>query len=169
VGRRAPNDATDGVRLRGVTAGDLPIFFEHQRDPDATQMAAFPARARDAFMAHWAKILGDETVITNTILFDGRVAGNIVSWLGSGQREVGYWLGKEYWGKGIATQALSEFLTHMTVRPLYAHVAAHNIASIRVLEKCGFTISGEGKVPSGAPGQAFEEIILMLGANEGKD
>jgi RimJ/RimL family protein N-acetyltransferase len=169
VDRRAPNDSTDGVRLRDVTASDLPIFFEHQLDPDATQMAAFPARARDAFMAHWAKILGNQTVIANTILFDGRVAGNIVSWQGSGQREVGYWLGKEYWGKGIATQALSEFLTHVTARPLYAHVAAHNIASIRVLEKCGFTISGEDKVSSGAPGQQVEELILMLGANEGQE
>lgn len=113
--------------------------------------------------------MGNQTVIANTILFDGRVAGNIVSWQGSGQREVGYWLGKEYWGKGIATQALSEFLTHVTARPLYAHVAAHNIASIRVLEKCGFTISGEDKVSSGAPGQQVEELILMLGANEGQE
>jgi RimJ/RimL family protein N-acetyltransferase len=45
-----------------------------------------------------------------------------------GEREVGYWLGKGYWGKGIATQALKEFLKHIGTRPLYAHVAKHNIA-----------------------------------------
>jgi RimJ/RimL family protein N-acetyltransferase len=154
---------TGGVLLRDLTAGDLLIFFEHQLDPDATQMAAFPARAKDAFMEHWAKILGDETVITKTILFDGRVAGNVVSWQQSGEREVGYWIGKEYWGKGIATQALSEFLGHVTARPLYAHVAKHNVASIRVLEKCGFTISGEG-----APGEEAEELVLILRANGGQ-
>jgi RimJ/RimL family protein N-acetyltransferase len=161
VDRHAPIELTGGVLLRDVAEGDLPTFFEHQLDPDANQMAAFPARARDAFMAHWTKILGDETVITKTILFDGHVAGNVVSWQQSGEREVGYWIGKEYWGKGIATKALSEFLSHVTARPLYAHVAKHNIASIRVLEKCGFTISGES-----APGEEVEEFILILGAKE---
>jgi RimJ/RimL family protein N-acetyltransferase len=164
VDRRAPNDLTGSVLLWDVTAGDLPTFFEHQLDPDANQMAAFPARAKDAFMAHWTKILGDETVITKTVLFDGHVAGDVVSWQQSGKREVGYWIGKEYWGRGIATQALSEFLSHVTARPLYAHVAKHNIASIRVLEKCGFTISGEG-----APGEKVEEFILILGAKEGQE
>jgi RimJ/RimL family protein N-acetyltransferase len=155
---------TSGVLLRDVTESDLPIFFEQQLDPAANQMAAFPARARDAFMAHWTKILGDETVVTKTILFDGHVAGNVVSWQQSGEREVGYWIGKEYWGKGIATQALAVFLSHVTARPLYAHVAKHNIASIRVLEKCGFTISGEG-----ARGEEVEEFILILKAKEGQE
>ncbi len=71
---------TVNVALRDVIDGDLSIFFEHQLDPEATQMAAFPARDHDAFMAHWHKIRDDETVITKTILFEGRVAGNVVSW-----------------------------------------------------------------------------------------
>ena len=150
------------VHLRAVMEDDLPIFFEDQLDPDAIQMAAFPARDRNAFMAHWAKILGDDTIAKKTILFDGLVAGNIVSFEHSGKQEVGYWLGKEYWGKGLATRALAEFLDHVTTRPLYAHVAKHNIASIRVLEKCGFTISGEDKEFSSADGQVVEGYILML-------
>ena len=140
------------VLLRDVLASDLPIFFEQQLDPVANQMAAFPARDREAFMTHWTKILADETNILKTILFDGQVAGNIVSWLHSGEREVGYWLGREYWGKGIATWALSAFLDHVKTHPLYAHVAKHNRASIRVLEKCGFTITSE----------EGEEFILTL-------
>lgn len=143
---------TNTVLLRDVIESDLPIFFEQQLDPVANQMAAFPARDREAFMAHWTKILADETNILKTILFDGQVAGNIVSWQQSGEREVGYWLGREYWGKGIATQALSAFLDHLKTRPLYAHVAKHNRVSIRVLEKCGFTITGE----------EVEEFILTL-------
>jgi RimJ/RimL family protein N-acetyltransferase len=157
---------TSRVLLRDVEEGDLPTFFEHQLDPAANRMAALPARARDAFMRHWTEILGDEAVIAKTILFDGNVAGNVVSWQQSGEREVGYWIGKEFWGKGIATAALSEFLSHVTARPLYAHVAKHNIASIRVLEKCGFTILDEDKTSSGAPGEEVEEYILKLGANE---
>jgi len=147
---------TSDVLLRDVTEGDLLIFFEQQLDPDATHMAAFPARDRDAFMTHWTKILGDETITKKTILFDRQVAGNIVSFEQFGEPLVGYWLGKKYWGKGVATQALSAFLDHVKARPLYARVAKHNIASIRVLEKCGFTICGE----------EVEEFILKLGTNE---
>ena len=162
----APSPLTSDVRLRDVTEGDLPIFFDHQLDPDATQMAAFPARDREAFMAHWAKILADETIIKKTILVDGQVAGNIVSWEQLGEREVGYWIGKHYWGKGVATKALAAFLGHVTARPLYAHVAKHNIASVRVLQKCGFTIVGEDKAVSNIPGEEVEEVILKLSANE---
>jgi RimJ/RimL family protein N-acetyltransferase len=147
------------VRLRDVIDGDLRIFFEHQRDPEANRMAAFSARDKERFMAHWSKILGDETVTVKTILFDGRVAGNVVSWDQSGEREVGYWIGREYWGKGVATRALVQFLVHDTVRPLHAHVAKHNLASIRVLEKCGFTISGEATETS-LTGE--EEVVLRL-------
>jgi RimJ/RimL family protein N-acetyltransferase len=142
--------------LRDVKEDDLPVFFEHQLDPDATRMAAFPPRDRNAFMAHWTRILADETVIKKTILFDGDVAGNVVSFVRSGEREVGYWIGKNYWGKGVATKALSEFLDHIETRPLYGHVARHNVASIRVLQKCGFRISGEEQ----------EGVILKLEANE---
>lgn len=145
---------TNDVRLRDVTEADLPIFFEQQLDPQATRMAAFPSRDRDAFMAHWAKIMTRDTNILKTILFDGQVAGNIVSWEQDGQREVGYWLGKEYWGRGIATKALAAFLHQVKTRPLYAHVARHNVASRRVLEKCGFRKDSEG----------IEEFILILEA-----
>jgi len=160
----APSPLTSDVRLRDVTEADLPIFLEHQLDPDATQMAAFSARDRDAFMAHWAKILRDETVIIKTILADGQVAGNIVSFEQFNLREVGYWIGKEFWGKGVATKALAAFLTQVLARPLYAHVAKHNIGSRRVLEKCGFTICGEDTAVADTPGEQIEEFSLKLEA-----
>jgi RimJ/RimL family protein N-acetyltransferase len=152
------------ISLREVQESDLPIFFEQQLDPEATRMAAFPARSHDEFMAHWMKIMADGTTILKTILFDGKVAGNIVAWKQAGAAKVGYWLGKEYWGKGIASAALSLFLEHVKIRPLYAHVAKHNTASIRVLQKCGFTITGEGKFDT-ADGCEGEEFILALGAD----
>jgi RimJ/RimL family protein N-acetyltransferase len=135
--------STGNLQLRDVTESDLPIFFEQQLDPAATRMAAFPSKEREPFMAHWAKILNDDSVSIQTILFDGKVAGNIVSFEQNGQREIGYWLGKNFWGKGIATRALTAFLSQVTVRPLYAYVAKHNTASRRVLEKCGFVLDSE--------------------------
>jgi RimJ/RimL family protein N-acetyltransferase len=134
---------TDYVILRDVIEADLSIFYEHQLDPEAVQMADFPSRDRDTFMAHWREIMLNQSNILKTILFNGQVAGNIVSWQYDGEYEVGYWLGKEYWGKGIATLALAEFLALIKMRPLFAHVVKHNAASRRVLEKSGFIIHGE--------------------------
>lgn len=151
-----------GVRLRDVSQDDLPIFFEHQLDPEANRMAAFTPRKEKEFFAHWTKILADDMVVKKTILFDGRVAGSVVSFERDGDREVGYWIGREYWGKGIATRALSEFLDLVDVRPLYAHVAKDNIASIRVLEKCGFDVSRRVKAIATDRGEEVEEVILKL-------
>jgi RimJ/RimL family protein N-acetyltransferase len=127
------------MMLRDVTQDDLPIFFEHQKDPAANRMADFPAREWDAFMAHWrTNVLGDASARKKTIVVDGQVAGNVVSWQQADKRLVGYWIGREYWGRGVATAALAELLRYEMTRPLYAYVAAHNLGSIRVLEKCGF-------------------------------
>ena len=128
-------------------------------------MAAFAARDREAFMAHWARILRDETNVIRTILCDGQVAGNIVSFVQSGEREVGYWIGREFWGAGIATEALKQFLAIVRQRPLSAHVAKHNVASLRVLEKCGFVKRGEAEAVPGTaecPGDEVGEDILRL-------
>jgi RimJ/RimL family protein N-acetyltransferase len=131
------------VRLRDVIVDDLPTFFEHQRDPDATRMAAFVARDREAFMAHWTtRVLGDATAVKQTVLVDGRVAGNVVCWWHDGQRLIGYWIGREFWGRGVATAALGRFVELVPTRPLRAHVAVTNAGSIRVLEKCGFVLVG---------------------------
>jgi RimJ/RimL family protein N-acetyltransferase len=149
------------ITLLDVTETDLPMFFEQQLDPEATKMAAFPSRDRESFMAHWAKIMADESVVLKTILFDNQVAGNIVCWEQDGEREVGYWIGKEFWGKGIATKALAEFLNQVKTRPLVAHVAKHNVGSRRVLEKCGFMLIKEDKYYN-TSGEEIEEVILKL-------
>jgi len=149
------------ITLRDITQSDLPIFYEHQLDPDATAMAAFPSRDRKAFDAHWTKIMADETVVLKTVLFDGQVAGSIVSWEMVGEREIGYWLGKEFWSRGIATEALRQFLGAVETRPLFARVAKHNIGSKRVLEKCGFKMIGEDKYVN-IGNKEVEEFVFRL-------
>jgi RimJ/RimL family protein N-acetyltransferase len=160
--RRAASPSTSDAILRNVIESDLPIFFGQQLDSDANHMAAFTA--------HWTRILGDETITIKTILFDGQVAGYVLSYEDEefGKPEVSYWIGRQYWGKGVATRALSEFLSHIKVRPLYARAVKDNIASLRVLEKCGFMICGEGKGFSNARGEEVEEFMLILRAN-GRD
>jgi len=131
------------VSLREVERADVAVFYEHQADPEGGRMAAFTARDREAHFAHWERILRDETVILRTVLCDGEVVGNVSSWVADGRRLVGYWIGRSHWGRGIATRALRGFLELVEERPLRAFVAEHNAGSIRVLEKCGFTVEEE--------------------------
>jgi RimJ/RimL family protein N-acetyltransferase len=148
--------------LRDVTDADLPTLYEQQLDADAVQMAAVPPRDWSAFAAHWAKIRRDDTGVVRTILHGDRVAGNVVSWESDGKRLVGYWIGREFWGKGIATAAVAEFLKAVEVRPLFAHVAKHNLASIRVLEKCGFVVDADTTEALPPPSDGVEEFVFKL-------
>jgi RimJ/RimL family protein N-acetyltransferase len=145
------------VRVRPVEDDDLPIFLAHQDDPIAAAMAAFPTRAPDAFYEHWAIIRADPTNVTRTIVADGEVVGDIVSWLHDGRREVGYWIGRGHWGKGFATAALRLLLTEIADRPVTAHIALDNIGSQRVVEKCGFVRVGAEVADDGV-----DEAIFRL-------
>jgi RimJ/RimL family protein N-acetyltransferase len=145
------------VRIRPVEDDDLPIFLAHQDDPVAAAMAAFPTRAPDVFYEHWAKIRADPLNYTRTIVADDEVVGDIVSWLDAGGRQVGYWIGREQWGKGYATAALRLLLEEIADRPITAHVAVHNIGSQRVVEKCGFVQVG-GEVAA----DGVDEVIFRF-------
>ena len=158
---------TPEILLHDVTDSDLPIFFEQQLDPEATAMADFPSRDHESFMLHWKKIMANETGIIKTILFDGQVAGYILSWEMLGHWEVGYWLGRKLWGMGIASEALRQFLGVVTSRPLFAHVVIHNTASKRVLEKCGFLVVREDSFLD-KNGREIKEFVLQLNGHGNK-
>ena len=143
--------------LRDVVEADLDAFYEQQRDPEAAQMALFPAREREAFEAHWRRLLANDALTKKTIVHDGEVAGNVLCWEQDGQRLVGYWLGREFWGQGLATRALAELVAELE-RPLYAEVVTTNTGSIRVLEKCGFQVVGSETEQD----ETFGEIELLV-------
>jgi RimJ/RimL family protein N-acetyltransferase len=105
-------------------------------------------------------------VTNRAIADDGVVLGTIGSWDNDdGRREVTYWLGREHWGKGYATRALAEFLRDVEhARPVYAACAHDNVASRRVLEKCGFRVVDEGSGFANARGEETRELILRLDA-----
>ena len=157
---------TTTLLLRNVTDDDLVTIFEQQCDADANYMAAFTAKEptnRTAFLAHWERIRADVTLIARTIVLDGQVVGNIGSYHEDGRCEVTFWLGKKYWGKGIATRASVKFLAEINqTRPIHARAAKDNAGSLRVLEKCGFVVLSESRGFANARGEEIEELLLEL-------
>jgi RimJ/RimL family protein N-acetyltransferase len=169
------------IHLRPLDPTDLPIFFDHQRDPLASRMAGFASRDpddREAFMAHWARLAAGaatgrradstpprspfESIVHRTILADDAVAGYVSKFEHDGASEVCYFLGRDYWNKGIASRALAMFLAEVTTRPLHAGIAFDNIGSRRVLEKCGFRETGRVRGFARMRGEEIEEIRFEL-------
>jgi RimJ/RimL family protein N-acetyltransferase len=131
------------VTLRDVREEDLPLLFEQWADPVAMEMAVFTApnhADRDAFESRWARLRADKTVLNRAVVVDDELAGTVGSWGEDGDREVTYWIGRSFWGRGIATAALDALLAIDRSRPLRARVATGNLGSRRVLEKCGFRV-----------------------------
>ncbi|MFA6956303.1 MAG: GNAT family N-acetyltransferase [Thermoanaerobaculia bacterium] len=134
------------IRLRPVLEEDLAVLFTHQADDVANRLAQFPPRDRESFEAHWHQnVLSNPRGTARVVLFGNEVAGNVVAWEQHGVLLLGYWIGREFWGKGVATAAVAQFLKIVTERPIYAHVAVNNLGSIRVLEKNDFRNAGSAE------------------------
>ncbi|MEV7237984.1 GNAT family N-acetyltransferase [Streptomyces sp. NPDC051020] len=154
------------VTLREVRDGDLPVFYAQSNEPEGILMAAFTAKDpsdRAYFEAHWARIRRDPAVFVRTVVGkSGEIVGHAAVFGPPEEREVTYWIGREYWGRGVATAALRELLTRIPERPLHARVAADNSGSIRVLKKCGFVTTGHERGFANARGEEIEEVVLLL-------
>jgi RimJ/RimL family protein N-acetyltransferase len=151
--------------LREIEDRDLSVLFEHSTDRDAIRMAAFtPADPDDrpSFERRWARLRNDGSTTNRIVEVDGRVVGHIASFEMEGHREVTYWIGREDWGRGLATRALQDFLRIEAARPLYARAASDNAASIRVLTKRGFRIVGEGREFAHGRNEETDEVVLRL-------
>ena len=127
------------LQLRDVQPADLERLFQFQDDPEANAMADFPARDRNAFFDHWHKnILRNDDIAAKAIIVNNEVVGSLVLWSSDNQWLLGYWVGREYWGKGYASNGLRLFLSEHTQRPIHAEVTENNIGSITVLKNNGF-------------------------------
>ncbi len=133
------------ILLRPTIETDLPILFQQQLDPEAVALSAYPSKDRGEFMRHWEGIIKNKNVTARTIVYKEKVAGHIICWKeGKFEQRIGYWIGKEFWRRGIASAAVTEFILLVKVRPLFAEVANHNLASKRVLEKNSFSVLDTG-------------------------
>lgn len=150
------------VRLRPVEPGDLPAMYELQLDPESNRMAVTNPRTLEAFDTHWAKSLTDPRTHARAILVDGAFAGYISVFELDGLDHVGYWIDRAHWGRGIASRALQLILVEALRRPLIATAATSNAASLRILEKNGFTVVQIRHSPESERYPACEEAVLIL-------
>ena len=152
------------VTLREVVDSDLPDFFRHMSDPESNRIAAFTCEDptdRAYFDAHWARIRASDAV-NRTVLADDVVVGHAAVYGPPEEREVTYFIDRAYWGRGVATAALRALIELVPQRPLHARAAADNAGSIRVLQKCGFTVTGKDRGYAHARGAETDEVLLTL-------
>lgn len=156
------------VTLRKTEPADLEQLFLFQLDREACYLAAFMAKDhadKEAYIAKHTPFLSDPAKTTRTILVNGIIAGSVSKFIMQGDAEITYWIDKKYWGQGIATIALTEFLKIETTRPIYGRTAFDNIGSQRVLEKCGFVKIGTDRGFANERQAEIEEYIFILAAN----
>jgi RimJ/RimL family protein N-acetyltransferase len=136
------------MKLREVVESDLEVFFHHQADPETKAMSGHPGREREAYFEHMrVNVLpqGHDEGIIRAIEVDGQLVGNVLAWFEDEKWLLGYVLGRQWWGRGIASQAVAELLRLIPhARPVFAEVSPGNAGSRRVLEKNGFELVSQG-------------------------
>lgn len=153
------------IEIKKTTESDLQILFVFQIDKQANYLAAFTPKDptdKKAYLEKWSKFLKDKSINTQTIICNGNIVGSIGKFEIEDEAEITYWIGREFWGQGIATIALQKFLKLEKVRPINGRVAFDNFGSQKVLEKCGFKKVGVEKGFANARGKEIEEIIYLL-------
>lgn len=153
------------VKLRQTKISDLEILFRFQLDKEANYLAAFTPKDQpdqEAYFAKFSKFLDDPTINMQTILVNETIVGSIAKFEMEGDTEITYWIDRSFWGKGIATTALGNFLTIVSARPVFGRVAFDNFGSQKVLEKCGFIKIGTDKGFANARQMEIEEFIYKL-------
>lgn len=142
------------ISLRRPTWDDVPAIFEIVSDPAGNLMARTKPRTREAFMERWKVVLADPAINAQIIEIvpqgPGAAAGarefagtiSVFQPPGGTRHEIGYWIARPHWGKGIASRALEMFLEEERRRPLHATASMTNLASHRVMLKNGFRLVG---------------------------
>ena len=117
-----------------------------------------------------AGLLGRPIATDFAIEVDGRAVGAIGCVPGEDvsrrSAEIGYWLGREYWGRGITSAAVREVTRLLLDRPafcrLHATVFAPNLASARVLEKAGYSLEGRLRSAVTKDGRTTDGLLYAI-------
>ncbi len=153
------------ISLRPTEIADLEILFKFQLDKESGYLAAFMPKDptdKSAYINKHKKLLTDPTVNNQTIILNNTIVGSVGKFILDGHAEITYWIDRNYWGQGIASTALKEFLKNEITRPIFGRVAFDNIGSQKVLEKCGFIKTGTDRGFASARQIEIEEYIYTF-------
>lgn len=153
------------IKLRQTQISDLELFFQFQLDKEANYLAAFTSKNpadKEAYLEKYTRHLNDPTINMQTVLVDETIVGSIAKFIMDGDAGITYWMDRDFWGKGITTAALKNFLTIENARPIIGRVAFDNLGSQKVLEKCGFVKIGTDRGFANARQTEIEEFIYKL-------
>jgi ribosomal-protein-alanine N-acetyltransferase len=153
------------ITLPKTLKEDLETLFQFQLDEEANRLAAFTSKDpsdKAAYIEKYATHLADPTIHMRTIKANGEIVGSIAKFIMHGEAGITYWIDRKFWGSGIATDALREFLKIEHARPIYGATAFDNYGSQKVLEKCGFVRAGTDKGFANARQAEIEEFIYQL-------
>lgn len=153
------------ITLAKTEKNDLNAFFQFQLDNESNYLAAFTSKDpndKAAYLEKYTKHLADPDIHMRTIKVNGLIVGSIAKFIMDNEAGITYWIDRKFWGRGIATTALNEFLKIEQARPIYGRVAFDNYGSQKVLEKCGFVKIGQDKGYANARQAEIEEFIYKL-------
>jgi len=157
------------VKLREFLVRDTQAMIDHLNDVRVTQYitSAIPQPYSQQDAMGWIELAQGDPLI-QAIEHDGIIIGCISASVGAFEynrsAEIGYWLGYSFWNQGLATQAIEQFVErifkHTDIERIFCSVVSENGASIRVLEKNGFSLDGILVSASFKNGQFFNESLL---------
>jgi RimJ/RimL family protein N-acetyltransferase len=158
--------------LRPWSEGDEVSLVRHANNYEVWRRLRdrFPHPYTQADAEQWIAFATQETQTHFAIEVQGEATGGIGLELGSDinrrSAEIGYWLGEDFWGKGITTAAVRALTSYgfeaFNLTRIFAVPFANSAASIRVLEKCGYI--WEGPVRRGAvkEGVVIDQVLYAL-------
>ena len=161
----ATNMTNDNIVLTKTLPADLETLFQFQLDEEAIFLAAFTPSDptnKNAYLQKYTRHLQDLSINMCTIKLGNAIVGSIAKFVMEDEAELTYWIDKQFWGRGIATIALTKFLEIENSRPIYGRVAFDNYGSQKVLEKAGFVKQGTDRGFANARQEEIEEYIYRL-------
>lgn len=142
---------TERLILRGWNESDVDDLYKYASDPDIGPIAGWPThQSVEESLDIIKNVFSDKETYAICLKEDGKAIGAIGLKLGEqtdltdrdDECEIGYWLGKPFWGQGIMPEAVKEILRYafedLTMNKVWCGYYEGNTKSKRVQEKCGF-------------------------------
>ena len=156
--------------IREYEAGDAPALVRHANNRRIwlNLRDRFPHPYTAISAARWLEQVAlEKPAVSFAIATRDELVGGIGFALGSDvfrqTAEIGYWLGEAFWNRGIATRAVRAFtewgFAELALRRIFAGVFESNLASARVLEKCGYVCEGRLRKSILKDGRILDELL----------